>query len=71
MQDLFPAARSLSEVGEEEAADAVINLVCSKLVAQGIYGEVMKECAPDERRDVEEALERHAARQRAKGIAGW
>jgi len=62
-----------------EASQASYDAVTTRLLARiaanpidpGMYARVMAELAPDERAEVEAAVERHAARARAAGEPGW
>lgn len=55
----------------EEMWDAVTNHIATRLAERGYYSQVLAECTPAEQAQIEAALDRHAARQRAKGLPGW
>lgn len=53
------------------AADAAVTAMLKMLVRTGRYEEFMAEISADERAAIEASAERHAARMRAAGHAGW
>jgi len=55
----------------QETEDAIVTLLLQRLAANGYYKDVMAELSANERAEVEAAVERHAARRRARGEAGW
>jgi hypothetical protein len=55
----------------EESADAVVNLLMTKLAHRGFYEEVLNAGTAADRRLIEQSLERHAGRRRAAGDPGW
>ncbi|GAA4439197.1 hypothetical protein [Phytohabitans houttuyneae] len=56
---------------EDIAADATTTLFGRKLAEKGVYEEVIGSMPAAERRQVEDAMDRHAARMRAEGQPGW
>lgn len=55
----------------EAAEDHFVTGTLQALQDKGIYSEAMGKLTPEQRQAVEDAVDRHAARQRAKGKAGW
>lgn len=55
----------------QETEDAIVNLLATRFVEKGVYGEIIGNAPDSERELIEASLERHAARQRAKGLPGW
>ena len=55
----------------EEIADAVTTRLLQRVAEIGHYAGVMAELSDVERAEVEAAVERHAARRRARGEPGW
>jgi hypothetical protein len=61
----------------QETEDAIVNALASRLVektapsGRSVFSEVLDGMTDAERRLVEDSLDRHAARMRAKGDPGW
>lgn len=66
-----------SDVLSQAAYDAITNGVCERLAekpgagGRSLLGQTLDAMSTADRRLVEESLDRHAARQRAAGEAGW
>lgn len=57
----------------QETEDAIVTLLLQK-IATGpgtMYSSIMDDLTPEQRAEVEAAVERHAARMRAAGEPGW
>lgn len=55
----------------EETYDAIVNTYCERLVERGQLDATLADLSPADRQAIEDGLDRHAARQRAAGKAGW
>lgn len=54
-----------------ETADWIINEIASIAAKRGDYSDLISPATTSQRQAIEESLDRHAARQRAQGLAGW
>lgn len=62
----------MSEELSQETEDALITLLMGAAVQNGSYKDIMARAGrADAAARVEEAMDRHAARQRASGRPGW
>lgn len=59
----------------QETEDAIVTFLLQKLASHPrypeAYGAILEDLTPDQRTEVEAAVERHAARMRAAGEPGW
>lgn len=55
----------------QQTEDAIVTKLLQRLSEKGVYSELMNGMSSEDRQNVEDSVERHAARRRAAGDAGW
>lgn len=55
----------------QRTEDAIVNLIATRLTEKDLYRLTMDSMSPADRQLVEDALDRHAERQRKAGKPGW
>ena len=48
-----------------------MNLIATGLAEKHLLGDLLNECPDTDRKLIEDSLDRHETRMRAKGVPGW